>query len=126
MSKPLIIKLARNSVYDPNDYGPKFEAYLDRLVGKQGWQQPPNDHRRGKVEGTTIIVQRCEDGPEFWFNVANGEGSERTEIRTNPHAALASRNTGRWFPPAERAATQADSQGFVRKVRLSTKSRLAG
>ena len=72
MPKRLTIKLARTTVFDPDDYGPEFEKCLDRLVGgKEAWTQPPRAHRRGRVEGTKIVVQRCEDGPEFWFNVAN-------------------------------------------------------
>ncbi len=72
MPKRITIKLARTTVFDPDDYGPEFEKCLDRLVGgKEAWTQPPRAHRRGMVEGTKIVVQRCEDGPEFWFNVAN-------------------------------------------------------
>jgi hypothetical protein len=72
MRNHLTIKLVRTSVLDPDDYGPEFEKCLDKLVGgKEAWKQPPRAHRRGKIPETAIVVQRCEDGPEFWFNVAN-------------------------------------------------------
>ena len=72
MSRDVTIKLVRTKVFDPDDYGPAFEKCLDRLVGgKQAWKQPRRAHRRGTIAGTQVAVQRHEDGPEFWFNLAN-------------------------------------------------------
>jgi hypothetical protein len=72
MRKPLRIKLVRTTVFDPDDYGPQFEKCLDRLVGgKSEWKQSRNAHRQAMIPGTRIVVQRHEDGPEFWFNLAN-------------------------------------------------------
>lgn len=65
MAQRFRIKLQRDNPDSLETYGPKVLASLDKLVGGQDSWDMRQWHGIGKIVGTSITVERHEDGPEI-------------------------------------------------------------
>jgi hypothetical protein len=67
-----MIKFKRTITGPPDDYGTTFTKELNRTVGgKRQWKYDEWPHGMTVTEDNGLRVKRCEDGPEFYLNLAN-------------------------------------------------------
>ncbi len=67
-----IVKFKRSVHGAPDDYGISFMKELNRAVGgKRNWMTGSWSHGEANTKDNGLRIRRCEDGPEFYLNVAN-------------------------------------------------------
>jgi len=67
-----MIKFGRTRPGAPDDYGKKFTQFLNKSVGgKKEWKPDEWPHGIALTSDQSLRVKRCEDGPEFYLNLAN-------------------------------------------------------
>ena len=67
-----MIKFGRTLPGAPDDYGMKFTKFLNEAVGgKKNWESDDWAHGIALTSDQRLRIKRCEDGPEFYLNLAN-------------------------------------------------------